>query len=57
MLGVAPVEQALLQDAGQFGLVGEEECQVGGQDAVFDVAERLFVLGTGQLAQDVVSLL
>ena len=57
MFRVSPVEQAFLEDGRQFGLVGKEQRQVGRQDAVFDVAQCLFVLGTRQLSQDVVAFL
>ena len=36
-----PAERVLLDNVGQSGLVGEEEGQVGGQDAVLHVTQHL----------------
>ena len=41
MVWVLPVERVLLHNVGQARLVGEEESQVGGQDAVLHVAQNL----------------
>ena len=57
MLWVAPVEAVRLHDAGQPGLVGEEEGEVGSQDAVLHVPQHLLVLVWTQLGEDVVILL
>ena len=42
---------------GKLGLVGEEEGEVGGEDAVLHVAQHLLVLLGAQLGEDVVVLL
>ena len=57
MLHTAPVEAILLNEMGQFGLVREEEGEVGGEDAVFDVAEDLSVLLRVEFLEDVVILI
>ncbi len=57
MVGEVPRERALLEDVPQPGLVREEEGEVGGQDAVLDVAQDLAVLLRIQAAEDVVVLL
>ena len=41
MVRVLPVEGVLLDDVGEPRLVGEEEGEVGGQDAVFHVTQHL----------------
>ena len=57
MVWVLPVERVLLHNVGQARLVGEEESQVGGQDAVLHVADHRLVLLRVQVAQQVVLLL
>ena len=57
MVWVFPVERVLLHNVGQARLVGEEESQVGGQDAVLHVADHCLVLLRVQVAQQVVLLL
>ena len=57
VLRVGPVEAVRLNDAGQPCLVGEEEGQVGGEDAVLHVPQDLLVLVWTQLGEDVVILL
>ena len=52
-----PVEGVLLDNIGQPCLVGEEESEVGGEDAVLDVADHRLVLLGVQVAQQVVLLL
>lgn len=52
-----PREGVVLQDVGESGLVGKEEGQVGGQDAVLDVAQDLPIFLGVQLGEDVVVLL
>ena len=41
VIGHVPAEGALLEDGGHPRLVGEEEGQVGGQDAVLHVPQHL----------------
>ncbi len=41
MVGYVPAEAVLLDDVGQPGFVGEEEGEVGGQDAVLHVPQHL----------------
>ena len=57
VLGLRPRELVLLHDVCQLGLVGEEEGEVGGEDAVLHVAQHLLVLLGAQLGEDVVVLL
>ena len=57
MIRVFPVEGVLLDNIGQPCLVGEEESEVGGKDAVLDVADHRLVLLGVQVAQQVVLLL
>ena len=57
MLGLCPRELVFLHDVGQLRLVGEEEGEVGGEDAVLHVAQHLLVLLGAQLGEDVVVLL
>ena len=57
MVWLVPVKHIVLHNVGQPGLVGEEEGQVGGQDAVLHVPQHLLVLIGAQLAEDVVVLL
>lgn len=52
-----PGKGPLPQDFAQPGLVGEEQGQVGGEDAVLDVAQDLPVLITVQFGEDVVVFL
>ena len=57
MFRVIPVETVRLHDVGEAGLVGEEESEVGGEDAVLDVADHRLVLLGVQVPQQVVLLL
>ena len=57
MIRNVPREGVLLEDVGQPGLVGEEQGQVGGQNAVLDVAQDLSILVMIQLGKDVVVFL
>lgn len=57
MLDDAPRELFLLHQSAELGFVGKEDGQIGGQDAVLDEAEYLFVFVARQLAKDVVPLL
>ena len=54
---LCPVKTVCLCDFSQARLVGEEESEVGGEDAVLDVTQHLLVLVWGQLGEDVVILL
>ena len=54
---VRPVEAVRVEDVRQPRLVGEEEGEVGGEDAVLHVAQHLLVLLGAQLGEDVVVLL
>lgn len=57
MLDDAPGELLLLDEGRQFGLVREEDGQVGRQNAVLNEAQYLLVLIVGELAENVVSVL
>ena len=57
VLRVGPVEAVRVEDVRQPRLVGEEEGEVGGEDAVLHVAQHLLVLLGAQLGEDVVVLL
>ena len=41
MVWVFPIKGVLLDNVGEPGLVGEEEGEVGGEDAVLHVADHL----------------
>jgi hypothetical protein len=57
MLGFVPVEDTLLDDVAEGGLVRKEEGQVGGENAVADHTQDLLVLGRRQRLEHVVALL
>lgn len=57
VLDDAPRELLRLDQAGQLGLVGKEDGQIGGQDAMLYQAEHLLVFAARQLAEDIVTLL
>jgi hypothetical protein len=54
---ISPGESLLTSKLWQFGLVGEEKCQICGQDAMLHITQHLLVLPAAQLAEDVVTLL
>ena len=57
VLGLSPRELVLLHDVGQLGLVGEEEGEVGGEDAGLHGLQHLVVLLVVEVVEDVVGLL
>jgi hypothetical protein len=57
MLGLIPVEDTLIDDVAECGLVRKEDSQVGGQDAMANHTQDLLILGRRQRFQHVVALL
>ncbi len=57
MIWQVPRERLLLENVPESSLVGEEQREVGGEDAVLDVAQDLPVLVVIQFGKDVVVLL
>jgi len=57
VLAIVDGEQVLVDQVGQLPLAGEELDQIGGQDAVLDVAQHLLVLVAVEFAEDVVAVL
>lgn len=57
MIWQIPAERVLLEYVCESGFVGEEQREVGGEDAVLDVAKDLPVLVRVQLGENVVVFL